>query len=195
MKKVGNYLFALLALALISAKPAAEVKYTLSKGYNVTIDGTSNLHDWTETVGSVTGNGGITWNADGTYELSALSIVMSVHSIKSTEGSMMDKNTYKALKADDDPDISFVLATPVRAVPAGAHVIAARINLTIAGVTKMLDMKVTATSSERGMVAFEGTQVINMTDYGINPPVALFGTLKTGNAITIHFKTSFTSSN
>jgi len=39
---------------------------------------------------------------------------------------------------------------------------------------------------------FEGKQMIKMTDFGVKPPSALFGTLKAGTDITIYFKTVFT---
>lgn len=34
---------------------------------------------------------------------------------------------------------------------------------------------------------FEGTQKLLMTDYGIDPPTALMGTMRTGNEITVAF--------
>ena len=179
-------------IMLTSAGTDVKSAYTLSKGYTVGIHGTSNLHDWDETVVTVTGDGAVDWNGDATFDLNALNIKMEVHSIKSTEGSMMDKNTYKALKADDHPQITFALITPVKAVPVGTHTIAAKVNLSIAGVTKAVNMSVTSLSTAHGNIEFEGSKAIKMTDYGIKPPVALFGTMKTGDDITIHFKTVFT---
>jgi polyisoprenoid-binding protein YceI len=153
---------------------------------------TSANHDWDEKVGSVAGDGAVEWNSDGSFDLTAMNIKMEVHSIKSTEGSIMNNNTYKALKADGNPEITFALSSPVKSIPSGAHVIAAKINLSIAGVTKAIDMSVTATAQAHGDITFEGSKTIKMTDYGIKPPVALFGTLKTGDDITIKFKTVFT---
>ncbi len=180
------------ATTLSSAGTDVKSVYTLSKEYTVGIHGTSNLHDWEEKVLTVTGDGIVNWNGDATFDLHALNIKMEVHSIKSTEGSMMDKNTYKALKADNYPQITFTLITPVKAVPAGTHSIAANVNLSIAGITKAIDMTVTSAATANGNITFEGSKTIKMTDYGIKPPVALFGTMKTGNEITIHFKTVFT---
>jgi len=179
------------AILFICAIPPANNKYTLSKGYNVTIHGTSNLHDWDETVETVTGDGIIDWNADGSFDLGAMKIKMLVHSIKSKEGSIMNNNTYKALKADDHPEIIYALTDPVKAIPVNGHIISAKVDIFIAGVTKRIDMNIKATSKGRD-VEFEGSQIIRMTDYGINPPRALLGTLKTGNEITIHFKANFT---
>jgi hypothetical protein len=56
-------------------------------------------------------------------------------------------------------------------------------------------MQVKVFMPSTGQLAFEGSQTIKMTDYGITPPTALFGTLKTGDEITITFKTNFTSTN
>lgn len=172
---------------------AAEDTYTLANGYTVTIHGTSNLHDWNETVGTVSGAGMVSSNSDGSFNLNSLSIVMEVHSIKSTEGSAMNNNTYKALKADADPEITLKLSNPINSIKAksGEAAVSAKASLTIAGVTKTIDILVKASMPEQGKLVFEGSQAIKMTDYGINPPTALFGTLKTGNEITISFKTTF----
>ncbi len=192
MKLFRSLLLIVAIATLTSAGTDVKNTYTLSKGYAVSIHGTSNLHDWDENVVSVSGDGAVDWNGDASFDLNSLNIKMEVHSIKSTEGSMMDKNTYKALKADDHPEITFVLTTPVKAILVGSHTIAAKINLSIAGVTKAIDMSVTAIATAHGNIEFEGTKTIKMTDYGVKPPVALLGTMRTGDDITIHFKTVFT---
>jgi polyisoprenoid-binding protein YceI len=195
MKNFKLLLLAAAALLFIRAVIPVKDTYTLSKGYAVTINGTSNLHNWNETVETVTGETTISWNSDGSFNLEAVSIKMNVHSIKSDMGAIMNNNTYKALKAGDNPEIVFVLNTPINSIPAKSNekVLSAKGKLTIAGVTKVIDMQVKALALAHGKLTFEGSQTINMTDYGVKPPVALFGTLKTGNEITINFKTSFTT--
>jgi len=174
---------------------AAQVKtaYVLSKEYTVTIHGTSNLHSWDETVESVTGDASMSPNSDGSMNLDAITIKMEVHSIKSDMGSIMNNNTYKALKADANPQIIFALNVPLKSIrpKAGSTDFSAKGSLTIAGITKPVDMKVKVLLQEHGKLAIEGGQTIKMTDYGIKPPTALLGTLKTGNEITINFKTGF----
>jgi polyisoprenoid-binding protein YceI len=64
-------------------------------------------------------------------------------------------------------------------------------NLTIAGVTRFVEMKAKVNMVGKGKLIFEGSQPIAMSDYGISAPTAIFGTLKTGNNITINFKVSF----
>ena len=177
---------------LMAATPATET-CTLAKDYSVTINGTSNLHSWDEKVETVTGTGSVTPNSDGSYDIDAINMNMDVHSIKSDMGPAMNNNTYKALKADAHPQITFALTAPLKSVKAGitATAISAKCNLTIAGVTKPVDMQVKISIPQKGILHFEGAQAIKMTDYGVTPPVALFGALVTGDEITIHFKTNF----
>ena len=44
-------------------------------------------------------------------------------------------------------------------------------------------------------IVIEGEKSILMTDYGIKPPKALLGTIKTGNKINIIFKIDFETKN
>jgi len=186
----------LLAAMLMTADHLqAQAKYSLS-AYTVTIDGTSNLHSWNESVQTVNGKGMINWNAAKDFTLQSFNIVMEVNSIKSDEGSTMNNKTYKALKSDKFPQIIFLLTTPV-SIPLGAngYSIIAKGNLTIAGVTKAVSMPIKISADGQKKITIAGAQQVKMSDYGIDAPTALFGVLKTGDMITIGFNTTFTSSN
>ncbi len=197
MKSITTFL--IIGIAMFSIKAIVPIKntYTLINDYIVTINGTSNLHEWDEKVKTVTGEGVVNWNSEEKFDLESINIKMEVHSIKSSMGIIMNNNTYKALKADANPDIFFSLTSPIRSLPikSNGKMISAKGNLTIAGVTKAVDMQVKISMPEHSKLIFEGSQSIEMTDYGIKPPVALFGTLKTGNEISIHFKTNFLINN
>jgi len=65
-------------------------------------------------------------------------------------------------------------------------------HLTLAGVTRPIALLVDYFQVTADSMRFEGKQMINMTDFGVKPPSALFGTLKAGPGITIYFKTVFT---
>ena len=186
-KSIKNFLLIAAGALFIGAAPVKN-SYVLSKDFVVTINGTSNLHSWDEKVETVSGYGIVNFNTDGSFELEAINIKMEVHSIKSDMGSVMNNNTYKALKADANPQIIFALTLPVKS---NQKAVSAKGNLTIAGITKPVAMNVKVSMQDKEKLVFEGTQTIKMTDYGIDPPVALFGTLKTGNEITISFKTNF----
>ena len=185
----------ILILCIVSV---AQLKntFTLSKGYAVTIQGTSNLHNWSETVEDVTGESIISYNKDETFDLENIYLKMSVHSIKSEMGSIMNDNTYKALKADAHPMIIFKLTSPIASIPIkSSKTILATGDLTIAGITKCITMQVNVSILTKQKMTFIGSQPIKMSDYNVEPPTALLGTLKTGDEITIHFNTTFTLNN
>jgi polyisoprenoid-binding protein YceI len=196
MKNIRNFkkiMLSGIAIAFLSAAVADKNIYTVASDYVVTIHGTSNLHAWDEKVQKVSGNGTINWNKDGSFDLSGISIKMDVHSIKSDMGSVMDNNTYKALKADAHPQIVFTLLGQAKSILPNANnkIITVNGNLSIAGVTRFVEMKAKVNMQGKSKLIFEGSQPISMSDYGISAPTALFGTLKTGNDITINFKVSF----
>ena len=190
-------LICIIGLITITAFAPADSTCKLIQNYTVSIHGTSNLHNWDENVGEVSGDGVINRNSDGSYDLASVAIKINVHSIKSTEGSGMDNNTYKALKADTYPEITFTLSAPLNSIQtsASAKPVLAKGNLTIAGVTKAITMVVNVSMPVLGELSFEGSQKIMMTDYNVKPPTALLGTIRAGDEITLNYKTNFTITN
>jgi polyisoprenoid-binding protein YceI len=197
MKSFRFFLLTAVASLYVSAYIPGKNIYTLTNNYTVTINGTSNLHSWDEKVETVSGKGIVNWNKDGSLDLDSIKIIMDVHSIKSDMGSIMNNNTYKALKADANPKIIFTLKDPLKSIQTNSNetIVLAKGNLSIAGVTKSVEIQVKVFIQEPTKLAFQGNETIKMTDYGVDPPTALFGTLKTGNEVTINFKTSFTLNN
>lgn len=184
-------------LFLFMYSPADNTRFVLSNDYAVTIHGTSNLHSWKEKVETVSGEAIIHLNDDGSFDLNTMTVRMDVRSIKSEKGTVMNNNTYKALKGNENPQIIFTLSFPVQSIPVKSdhQFISAKGNLSIAGITKAVDIKVSVLLQEHQKLFFEGSQTLRMTDYNIKPPVAILGTLKTGNEITINFKANFVIKN
>jgi len=182
----------LCALIFFAGKPGFN-KYVLSPDYVVGIDGTSNLHDWKEKVEIVKGEAEVKWYKDKSFDLNALNIRMHVRSIKSDKGSVMDNNTYKALKANDHPEIIFTLINPIASINpiSQQKTISVKGSLLIAGVKKSISMQVKVFMKDQKKLTFEGSYKLKMTDFNVDPPGAFFGTLKTGNEIELNFKTNF----
>ena len=132
-------------------------------------------------------------NADGSAAIQSIRMVMEVRSIKSDMGSVMDNRTFKALKADRDPEITFFITVPfvIRRSAAG-DTVSLNGHLTLAGVTRPVIMQVLSFKASQGTLSIEGEQNIKMTDFGVKPPSALFGVMKASPDITINFKTDFT---
>lgn len=193
LKNFRTIIITTILFFLFSGLSTKEDNFSLIKDYTVTIRGTSNLHDWDENVETVTGNSFVNWNKDGSFNLISLWIKMEVNSIKSDKGSIMDNNTYKALKSENNPQIIFKLITPIKSIQANAtsKTFIATGNLTIAGVTNPVNIDVKVLMKDKVTLSFTGAQVISMSDYKIKAPTALLGTLKTANEITLDFKTKF----
>jgi polyisoprenoid-binding protein YceI len=149
----------------------------------VFIDGTSNLHDWTTEATSPVVRGSFDLDATGVQKIDGLTVTFQVKNIKSTKGSTMDGNTHKALKEDKHPQITFK-ATDYKF---DGQNITAMGTLEIAGKRNPVTIKAKAVKNSKGGFTVSGQHPLKMTDYGITPPKALMGTMKTGNDITIRF--------
>ncbi len=189
----NRILFLMAIWPLAGAGLPAESTYKLGQSYTVTIHGTLSIHDWVETVGEVSGEMKAGPHAGGGTDLGSIRISMIVRSIRSDMGKTMDNNTYKALKAEADPEIIFRLGAPVTVAAAGGkrQPIALAGRLTLAGVTRPTTLWINELSIGADSMRFVGEESIKMTDFGVKPPSALFGTLKVGPVLTINFKTVF----
>lgn len=200
MTRINFASVAMLALLVSSATVAGAqgtARVAVAPDSKLWIEGTSNLHGWSCKATSL--DAAIELDAATATQvavappkaLKRVQVKVPVKSIKCGHGGM-DDNLYKALKADGSPDISYIMAT-FDAAPGEAkdiftlHTIG---TLTIAGKENELTMDVVATRMPDGTVKATGVVPIKMTDFGIQPPTAIFGRLKTGNEVKINFELS-----
>jgi polyisoprenoid-binding protein YceI len=190
-------MFALIASSATVAGAQGTARVAVAPESRLWIEGTSNLHGWS--CKATTLDAAVELDAATATQVSVappkslkrVQVKVPVRSIKCGHGGM-DDNLYKALKADDSPDISYIMAT-FDAVPGEVkdsftlHTIG---TLSIAGKENSLAMDVTATRMPDGTVKAIGVVPIKMTDYGIKPPTAIFGRLKTGDEVKINFELS-----
>jgi len=158
------------------------------------IEGTSNLHGWSCKAESIDAQ--IDFDAAVAAQLSTaapkalkrVQVKVPVKALKCGHGAM-DDNLYKALNADASPDISYILAT-FEATPGEAKdfVLHTTGTLTISGKENKISMDVAAVRLPDGTVKATGVVPIKMTDYGIKPPTAIFGRLKTGDEVKVNFE-------
>ncbi|WP_036383936.1 YceI family protein [Muricauda sp. MAR_2010_75] len=179
-----------MALGLFPIATSAQ-SHKLSNGEGeVTVTGTSTLHDWEEVAEQKSGS----ISLDNTGELpkiNSLKFTVEAESLKSGKGAM-DKNTYKALNTDDYKQIVFELKQVKSISPvvstANKYRVVATGNLTISGTTNTIDLPFNLTVTD-SKVLLEGKKPLKMTDYNIEPPKALLGTITTGDEIEVHFNT------
>lgn len=169
------------------AQTAAVSTYKVGKTTEVKIEGTSSLHDWHSLVEEVSGKADVAVNGTELVSVNSMSLKFKVESIKSGKGAM-DNNIYEALNSDAHPYISYQL-TKVNSMEKvqGEYVLNTTGKLTIAGATQTINMKVTGKMQSNGSLMFSGSKSLKMTDYKVDPPTAVFGTIKTGDEITISF--------
>jgi polyisoprenoid-binding protein YceI len=165
-------------------------KYSIDRN-NIMIKGTSNLHDWEMVVEKVKGKMDADVKNNKIVSINSLILSIDVNSIKSGK-SIMDNKTYKALKSELYPVIQFTLSEISEIKPDGkGQAITARGILSIAGVKKNIPVKVTGSLLNDGSMSFTGSKTLKMTDFNIEPPTAVLGTLKTGDDVNIEFDVLF----
>lgn len=191
-KKQKTIAFLAILILIISGQNILAQHFKLdNERSNTTIYGTSSLHDWEESVGEQYGN--ITLKDFEQAGISSLNFSVVSESLKSYK-SGMDKNTYKALRTDKYKTIDFRMLEliKVKELSAGTYQVDVKGELTITGTTQIIDLPFKLWLSPN-KITIEGQKKLKMTDYGIEPPKALLGTIKTGNEITVKFKSIFKS--
>jgi polyisoprenoid-binding protein YceI len=153
------------------------------------VSGTSSLHDWHITAEKQKGT--LALDQSNQLKIQKIKIDITAESLESGKNSM-NKNTYKALKTDDFQYITFQLLEikDISKIGNSDYNVKSVGNLTVSGVTKKinLDFKMNVSDTK---VVLKGEKTIKMTEFNIDPPKALFGTITTGDEITIKFNTIF----
>ena len=188
---------ALAAILLCAALPSAAPDTPLTIGTGrLTIAGTSNIHDYTASttairvtrvqLGSALPAGGdLLEQAFKPGAIEAFEVTIPAKSLASTKDGL-DKNMHAALKATEHPDITFkLLRFENRPAPAtGLRAIGV---LRVAGVDRQVAIDITQERKDATLLV-KGTLALLMTDFGIAPPKAMMGMLKTDPKVTITFE-------
>ncbi|REE24551.1 YceI family protein [Winogradskyella pacifica] len=176
--------------SLFSFQTVFSQNYTLNNSSSVLeVHGTSSLHDWTLETEKQSGKVVVTNSEE--LEISSLNFSVEAESLKSGK-SAMDKNTFKALNTDDHKTMDFNLTSLKKVTKQSdqSFKVSALGKMTISGVTKSITIDMTV-KLEGNKLFLNGEKSFKMTDFGIDPPKALLGTIKTGDAIKIEFKSVF----
>ena len=195
MKKITQILF---FLVFISQALIAQVEYKVDEESTMTITGTSTIHDWTSKVNEI--NGVYIFKNEISHKklpksgaiVDQVKLVIPVLSIESPRGSTMDKKTYNALKSETHPDLTFeVKSDNIELIvdkAEGKFLLRADGSLSMAGVSKEVNVSLECQRMKDGRLKISGSYPINMMDYNIEPPSAMFGQIKTGKDVMIDFE-------
>ncbi|SHI94835.1 Polyisoprenoid-binding protein YceI [Arenibacter nanhaiticus] len=174
-----NILLLLLLLTVVFMSQAQET-YSLSPKSVITINGSSTVSDWMVEANAMKG---AIQNKENLIK--DLSLEVTVEKIHSERGASMDKKLHSALKMEEHPQVTFKLkALTEKGASASKGTIKGL--LTIAGVTKdvVLSCEIRKVDKE---YFIKGNKEINLLDYNIEPPTAMFGQIVVGEKVSVNF--------
>lgn len=197
VKKIIAALFIFSFLAIPGI--AQQTSFQLQSDSSVRVDGDSNVRSWgadAETVsGSLTLNNVTDFSLENLTPESfgSLEMAILVESLDSgTRG--LNRNMYGYLKSEDHPEITFTLneVTEVSVTNGQASVVASGI-VNAAGVNHPVTMTALAEISSDNSIRFTGEHEMLMTNFDIDPPTAVFGTVRSVDEIAITFDVKFSN--
>lgn len=167
---------------------AAQAKYSAKDNMSLIVSGTSTLHDWDMKSSKGDCAAAFATNASGALtSLTSLQFSTRTEFLKSDK-SAMDKNAYKALKADANPVITFTANSgSVSGSEAAGYQIKSTGKLTIAGATRDEEVVAFCKVNPDKSITVTGSTKISMKDFGMTPPSFMMGTIKTGNDVVLKF--------
>jgi len=185
---------AMVAAATSVAGAQGTVRVSVDPTSRLWVEGTSNVHDWKCSANTI--NAAIDVDTLAAQLASAppkmlkkVVVNVPVNALKCGHGKM-DDNLRKALNADKNADISFVMAA-FEALPSetrGEFTLRVSGRLTVAGIQNAITMDIAATRLVDGTIKAVGAVPVKMTAFGIAPPSALLGTIKTGDEVKVKFE-------
>jgi len=173
---------------LVTNSVNGQARYQSAGGVKITIEGTSNIHDWTMESDKGVCSGIFDVNNTGALTgLSSLNFSVPAESLKSDHKGM-DKNSYKALNTGKYAAISFTAgAASIQPAGTSGFTLNTRGKLTISGVTKDVQLTAKGVVNADKSITYTGSYQLNMTDFNVEPPSLMFGAIKTGDKVTVKF--------
>lgn len=185
---VGSFL-----LMVFSVQLSFGQSFNINSGAsNLKVLGTSNIHDWELTAKDFQGNLKAQLENGQLVQIDQLNFAVVAEGLKSGK-SGMDKNTYKALNTDKHQRITYQLqkVNNIDCTSKTECKITTSGFLSIAGTKKPVELVFDAKVSG-DKITLSGSKKLKMTDFKVDPPTAMFGTITTGDEVNIQFQSVFT---
>lgn len=186
MKRSPYFFTVILALAMVAATfpGGRQTQLTVTKASQLWVDGTSTVHDWTCKVGEVQGS--ITLDAQ-LGEVSKAVVTVPSAAVD-CDNRTMNKKAADALKTGDYPTIRYTLKNAEVKKDGETLNIHAVGVLELAGRKNDLAATIIGRPVADGAYKFVGTLPVTMSDFGVDAPSAMFGTIKSGDEVTVRFE-------
>lgn len=192
-------IISLLAVLLLTAGATLgqDMQLNIQDSPNMHLYGEANIKSWDAAITEVNGTltlqdiENITAETLSPEAFQNLTLTIPVEEIEAESGGLTS-NIHKYLKGDDYPNITFELnnVTDITEQEDGTFLISGSGVISAAGAENTVEMQVTANLVNNG-IQFTGEQELLMTDFGIDPPTAVFGTIRSRDEIRIEFDVSF----
>ncbi|MGM0745908.1 YceI family protein [Rhodohalobacter sp.] len=187
----------ILMLFMAGTVLAQDVTLNIQGQPQMHIDGEANVRSWDAAVEQVEGTLVMAEVEEMMPEnLSAdlfkeMTLTIPVESIQSGSGGLT-KNIHKYLNADDHPNITFTLNEVNEiSVEDESAIITASGVVNANGVDSDVTLQVTASMNADGSINFQGEQELLMTSFDIDPPTAIFGTVRARDEMIISYNVNF----
>ena len=165
---------------------AANAQVFSVKSYKVSVKGTSSLHDWESSVDKLEARGAFSLSGNALSDVKDVVVKIPVKAIKSTKGKMMDNKTWDAFNYEKNPTITFTLSE--RKINPTKQSLIANGTLTMAGVSKSVELHLVYKILPGGELQVTGEHKLLMSDFKMEPPTAMMGTIKVGDEIAVGFQ-------
>jgi polyisoprenoid-binding protein YceI len=179
------------AVALLAMAAPLGDSLTLQAGSRAWVEGTSTVRSYRCETGRVEGSAAMENATTTLAQLAAAprrgEISIQVASLDCRNGTM-NGHMRRALKAEENPTIRF-RATSITVTPGGESQGSVRMSgpLTIAGGTQAVSIDATATREANGNLRVRGSKQLDMTQFGVQPPRLMMGTMRVRPAVTVGF--------
>ena len=152
------------------------------------LEGTSNVRDWRCEATSLDASVDVDDNATHgpVTRLRQVQVRVPTHALTCGR-SQMDHIMYKALHVDDEPDCRQILGRFDVVSRSADGSLVMQGTLRIAGRERMVRVPVEVQQQRDGTLRAQGALPILMTDFGITPPTALFGVVRTQDRLVVKF--------
>lgn len=199
MRKQILFITILVAIFQIVQASDQVVKYGIVENKSlIEIEGTSNLHDWKMKFEQFEIEFTAKKNENTFIGIKDIRFSCKSENIQASEKivgkGVMESKARKALKAKKYPEITAVFSHLDTLDNQGNQFYGKLTGaLTIAGQARQVQIPFTGELKDDGRLNLQGQFNLLMPDFGISPPKAMFGTLKTGDEIKVYYNFIFKS--
>lgn len=192
MKLKNKFLTLVIILSTGFYSLIAQGNYSIdNSGSKIIVEGTSNLHDWELVAQNLSSELDLIEGEKTVSDIRNVSFTMKAENLQS-DNSIMNKKTQNALKTNKYNTIQFSPTNIVNIKSSGNNFTGiARGELKIAGKQRPVEVNFKGRKTGKS-ITIMGEKELKMSDYGIDPPTAMLGTLKTGDLVSVRFVLEYT---